>query len=709
MLPPGDMTRWPPGDPQHPDPHPRRAPSSAVPPTTAPVPLQPPLPTLPPLALPDRNVTAATIEEAFVQFILYCNPAVPPGTDTAALREAFRTPPRSGGKTFDTFFLYQLIRQLEDKVVKTWGELALRLGVEPPDQEKGQSSQKVQQYHVRLKRWMRSTRIDVFFEYLIGRVQNTYWTDIPLDPHTVPDVSRNGVAPENDMALRALLPHIRPRRGRKREDDEGRPPHQRQRLDIDSPSAQEPHGLGPAPPDRRSPISTSSDAIRPGGTGLAPPAHDAAQTPKSAASRRHGAKVVSSAWGSASAPGGKVRGRPRLSRASEESSFHEQLSNFSAASVAAAVGDGPGSMAASDRAEPATSHPPYPPLNAGHPPEHGPGGLTNPPPNHTGPALPLTEPSEPDVSLGMPGPGSNLDNPDMQPPPVPCPAFSTSAQVPTFHSLAAATPVNPNGSTNLDETSRGDGYGVSRPIDDPYSGMPPGVAIESLDYGKVTVPAVTRPASSTAASSAATAARSIPTPAWQPRPTGNPPKRSFFDAFGDDRTNIDSLYSHFVLETMMADWVDEDGNPTEPCAIEEAHAVISSVIESLYRHSTSNESFLINVAALAGGKMLMTTSRMRLKRLQDLGTGRRYTCSWDYRLGAVKGSFSMTQDVSYDLFRPGDVGTNGGSTKEEAEEGSSRYWKQKYEDLSRHVQKSDRHLLTLKTDVVASLKDGRMS
>lgn len=101
--------------------------------------------------LPDRSVTAATIEDAYVSFILACNPAVSPSTDTTALREAFRTPPRSDGKSFSIFTLYELIRQLEGREIKTWAELALRLGVEPPDQDKGQSSQKIQQYAVRLK------------------------------------------------------------------------------------------------------------------------------------------------------------------------------------------------------------------------------------------------------------------------------------------------------------------------------------------------------------------------------------------------------------------------------------------------------------------------------------------------------------------------------------------------------------------------------
>ena len=108
-------------------------------------------PPTPSRQLPSRNVNAASIEDAFVSFILYCNPGVPLETDSAALREAFRTPPKSGGKSFSTFALFELIKRLETKELKTWAELALKLGVEPPDQEKGQSSQKIQQYAVRLK------------------------------------------------------------------------------------------------------------------------------------------------------------------------------------------------------------------------------------------------------------------------------------------------------------------------------------------------------------------------------------------------------------------------------------------------------------------------------------------------------------------------------------------------------------------------------
>lgn len=100
-------------------------------------------------SLPDKNVTSESIENAYVAFILYCNPAVPVETDTTALREGFRVPPRSDGKAFSTFTLFELIRMLNTKELKTWADLAMKLGVTPPDT--GQSSQKIQQYAVRLK------------------------------------------------------------------------------------------------------------------------------------------------------------------------------------------------------------------------------------------------------------------------------------------------------------------------------------------------------------------------------------------------------------------------------------------------------------------------------------------------------------------------------------------------------------------------------
>jgi len=102
-------------------------------------------------ALPDRHVTEQTIDQAFAAFILYANPNFPLDTDTVELKRIFRTPPRSDGKDFGIFTLWKLIQKLSTKEIKTWAQLALDLGVEPPTTANGGSAQKVQQYTVRLK------------------------------------------------------------------------------------------------------------------------------------------------------------------------------------------------------------------------------------------------------------------------------------------------------------------------------------------------------------------------------------------------------------------------------------------------------------------------------------------------------------------------------------------------------------------------------
>lgn len=98
--------------------------------------------------MPDKNVSDETLDDAYVAFILYCNPSVSLDIDTTDLRKQFRSPPKSDGKTFNVFTLFKLIEKFESKEVKTWTKLAIELGVERTAES---SAQKVQQYAVRLK------------------------------------------------------------------------------------------------------------------------------------------------------------------------------------------------------------------------------------------------------------------------------------------------------------------------------------------------------------------------------------------------------------------------------------------------------------------------------------------------------------------------------------------------------------------------------
>ncbi|KAE8356630.1 ARS binding protein 2-domain-containing protein [Aspergillus coremiiformis] len=168
-------------------------------------------------SLPSRDITDETIDDAYVMFIFYCNPNVPMTVDTSELRKTFRCPPRSDGKSFSIFTLWELIRKLDSKELKTWISLATELGVEPPDLEQGQSTQKVQQYAVRLKRWMRAMHVDAFFEYCLGH-PHPYYTQLP-DNNAIVSETRDGVPLEEDLALRALVPQWKPKRGRKRAEE----------------------------------------------------------------------------------------------------------------------------------------------------------------------------------------------------------------------------------------------------------------------------------------------------------------------------------------------------------------------------------------------------------------------------------------------------------------------------------------------------------
>ena len=168
--------------------------------------------------LPSKRVSAETVTDAYVAFILYCNPNFPLDVDTSTLRTTFQSPPKSDNKDFETYRLFELIQKFDAKEIKTWGQLALDLGVESPDVSKGQSVQKVQQYTVRLKRWMRAMHVDAFFEYLLGK-DHTYFTEIPHPSEPYPSSGRDGVIAEEDLAIRALDPAFRPKRGRRRNSD----------------------------------------------------------------------------------------------------------------------------------------------------------------------------------------------------------------------------------------------------------------------------------------------------------------------------------------------------------------------------------------------------------------------------------------------------------------------------------------------------------
>ncbi|EFY91034.1 ARS binding protein Abp2, putative [Metarhizium acridum CQMa 102] len=677
--------------------------------------------------LPDRDVNPATIEEAYVRFIFYCNPALQLDCDTESLRDAFRTPPRSGGKSFDTFTIYELVRKFYNKEIKTWTELTTTLGVEPPDPTKDESAQKVAQYGVRLKKWMNSMHVKAFFEYLMD-IPNDYWMRIPTDPNPIASGVRDGVALEDDMALRALLPHIRPKRGRKRPeaDDALASPAQRQRLSPASAAEDYRQGQsGPwsAHPDAHG--STSLDAQRahnPASWGqneslqtpvgrwpqsaVTPttrgsfwddalePRSAAAPTKGKASNLRRGAKNVSSAWKTAGKdPGTRPRGRPPINRTPVEGAGQYHAHGWTPTNET--------------QPEHSYYHRPVPAMHSEQPQRQPQQQQQQQqqqyhhqfPENHSG-ATPTgqqhdqhapyeggSRPSRPSISLQVPDRAGGSVR--LATPPAPAPASAQAqaqAPAPAPAPPAASPPrprqvqVNgsePDGKVAGDDSKYQDGWRkFAREAADAYEqpDQSHGPA-SSSDFGD----------------------KDSDMPDY------------YFDRM-DDRTNVDVLTAYFTRSMTEADWRDVDGNPAKTVSLEESAAMVHAMLQTMYKTATSPQAFLINLAALAGSTTLVTT-RPKCTRLSESDGQFRYKCEWEYRFGHVKGGFTFEQVVPASMWaktkRPPtpDEDRDQDQDQDQQQEGkfTKEYWQKKYEALTAELESRDRNLADLRDKVTKAL------
>ncbi|KAF4453620.1 hypothetical protein F53441_3765 [Fusarium austroafricanum] len=618
---------------------------SAAPPTTRP-------------GLPGRSVSERSVEDAYVDFIFFCNPAVPLSTDTASLREAFHNPPRSGGKSFSTFVIYELVRKFYNGDIRTWTELTTKLGVEPPDPNKEESAQKVAQYGVRLKKWMNSMHVKAFFEYLMD-IPNDYWTRVPTDSNLTSQPIRDGVALEDDMALRALFPHIRPKRGRKRPVDDdtatSTSPAQTQRYHshLAPSSAVEPVS-GPmsmslsADPSRLSGApwtpgdgSHQTPVFRWPQSAITPNSRksfwDDALEPQSAVTpskprlttQRRGPKNVSSAWRPGVPNGGvKPRGRPPMNRAPIDVS----LPLFSTTPTATAPGEPVAPI----------STPPVPASGA----EGGPSENSFSIPSITSqPHSTLTRPSRPSISLQVPErpPGSvRLATP----PPVVVVNAPSEPQLP-LHNTYVST---------------------------------------SSNFARATNEAIT-----------ANRQRVEDT---MPQPKDVP--RLYFERM-EERTNVDEVIGYMMGRLFAGHWFDAEGNPTHTCSATEAMVLVNSILEDMYKTAASPETFLINLAAMTGGGYLLAgTTKLRRHGVQN-GT-MKYTCEWVYGLGHIRGHYQMEAFVPADMLEETketspELTSEGSGTKLSADE-----WQAKYEKLLMEMDKKDKTFMDLRTKVTDLLK-----
>jgi len=517
-----------------------------------------------------------------------------------------------------------------------------------------------------LQRWMHAMHVDAFFEYLLNK-PHVYWAQVPSVNEPASEFGRDGVAPEEDLALRALLPETRPKRGRRKAEDRdndsdaGRSPSQRRRLD--SPTLSEDFMIARAslipengahgtshlgfhqafddrivpwsatevrapqlpdsfrwahPEDAQTPMSAyPRSAITPSlnRTNLWNDGSRSAITPNKPRSRRRHGPAVSSAWpSSGGAASGKLRGRPPSNRSVTDGPFSTFPAN-------------PGSRD-------------VPTINLR---------------DNTPTATPIV---------------SNSNTPHF---------------FPTEMSTSTPNPPDPPG----------------------HNGRPNRLHLQVPQRQGGSVRLATPPAAVLSNGEEGTGMQNDPanqvqnfTPMMEyfnTPSTGDPD--SGFNHFVSiafrqnevaDRTNIDALERHFISEILGADWYDARGASIERCSIDEADKICKQVIKNLQSESSSTEAFLINLSALAGGPLM---TRLRMTRLEcGMKTG--YECHWKMKFGSIEGNFTIRATVQRDSTP---------KALDNGRENTEISWKQRYLDLQQQIREKDEKVGRLKRGILDAL------
>lgn len=196
-------------------------------------------------------------------------------------------------------------------------------------------------------------------------------------------------------------------------------------------------------------------------------------------------------------------------------------------------------------------------------------------------------------------------------------------------------------------------------------------------------------------------------------PGAVPRAQQIFSKDPTDRTNMGQVEAIFVSELLRADWYDANHSPIPPGSVGEASALSQQVIENLLRAAPTNEAFLINLAALAGGMLLLNRGSLQVTRLEELSDRTRYSCVWQLRYGDIAGGWTMEETVMHGKRKttqtddgPGS-GTAGGSTA--APNGTSEspadHWARKYKELAASLQRREEDMMRLKAKVMESIRD----
>jgi hypothetical protein len=170
----------------------------------------------------------------------------------------------------------------------------------------------------------------------------------------------------------------------------------------------------------------------------------------------------------------------------------------------------------------------------------------------------------------------------------------------------------------------------------------------------------------------------------------------------EDRTNVDVVIAFFTRAMHDADWFDAEGNPAEAACLEECTAIVNSTMETMYKAAPTAQSFLVNLAALSGARMLMTT-RAKCTRLGEDEEKYMYKLDWEYRFGKFKGPYTMMQNVPRTMWERPKTDNGDGSQQEGGGLPLTvADWQKKYQNLLQTVRDKDKELLELRTKVTLS-------
>jgi hypothetical protein len=175
---------------------------------------------------------------------------------------------------------------------------------------------------------------------------------------------------------------------------------------------------------------------------------------------------------------------------------------------------------------------------------------------------------------------------------------------------------------------------------------------------------------------------------------------------------MDEIEALFVSSILRADWYDAKGARIPACGVDEAWAFSQRIIENLLKSATSKEAFLINLSALAGGKLLLTKGSVRITRFEELPDRTRYQSNWQLRFGGIVGNWAMEETVMHDKWKkkkpkegqggaaPNSATTNGASGPPQAD-----HWEKKYKELAATLQQRDEEMMRLRAKVMESIRD----